>query len=326
EFTYGYTDDPAVEAFRAGSESVTFAFGEGLPGRVYESASTEWIPDASSEPTAVFHRAELAADAGLRAAFGVPITADGEVVTVLAFFLRERRERDERLAADVHDVVSGLGGLIERTRTEERVRERNQQLEGFAEVVSHDLRNPLNVATGALSMVADECESEYVETVAAAHERMQELITDVLTLARQGKTVDAPETVALAAVVGDCWETVETGGATLQVETDAEILADRSRLRQLVENLLRNAVDHGGPTVTVTVGSLPTGFYIQDDGPGFGEVDCETVFELGATTADDGTGLGLAIVREIAEAHGWQVEAVDGESGARFEVTGVERR
>ena len=324
-YTLGYTDEPALEAFRTESMSVTFGFGEGLPGRVYSSQSPEWIPDASAEPVDVFHRAELAADAGVRAAFGVPVMAGDLVVAVLAFFLPDRREIDESLAEDVSVIADSLGGLIEHRQSEERLHRQNERLAEFASVVSHDLRNPLNVATGALEMVRDETDSEYVETVATAHDRMNELIEDILVLAKEGKTVDSVEPIVLAESVQSCWETVETPAATLRVDTDQVIRADRSRLRQLVENLLRNAVTHGGPETTVSVGDLNTGFYIEDDGPGVPPDNRETVFEPGQTTETDGTGLGLAIVQDIVTAHAWEIRLTDSAAGgARFEITNVD--
>ena len=102
-------------------------------------------------------------------------------------------------------------------------------------------------------------------------------------------------------------------------------MADRSRLKQLLENLIRNAVDHVGPEVTVEVGRLADGFYVADDGPGIVANDQETVFESGYSTVPDNTGFGLAIVDEIADAHGWDVTVTESASGgARFEITGVQ--
>lgn len=327
ELTYagGYTDDPALERFQTESTSVSFAFGEGLPGRVYAAQSPEWIPDVSEQPSEVFYRSAVATDCGVRAALGVPVVAGETVVAVLAFFLTERRAVDEPLVADVSAVADRLSGLVERKQAEELLRRRNKHLEEFAAVVSHDLRNPLNVATGALEMLKDDTESEYVETVAAAHERMNELIEDILVLAKQGKTVGSPEPIVLAEAVQTCWKTVETPEATLAVDTDRVIRADRSRLRQIVENLLRNAVIHGDTETTVQVDDLETGFYIADDGPGIPAAERETVFDPGHTTHTDGNGLGLAIVRDIVTAHGWQIRVTESASGgARFEITGVD--
>ena len=135
---------------------------------------------------------------------------------------------------------------------------------------------------------------------------MESLIDDLLTLAREGKKVTDPEPVALDELIENCWQTVDTAAATLVADVDRTMWADQSRVRQLLENLLRNAVDHGGDDVTITVGTLDEGFYVADDGPGIPEEEREHIFESGYTTSDDGTGFGLVIVQEIANAHDWQ--------------------
>jgi len=201
----------------------------------------------------------------------------------------------------------------------------NERLEEFASVVSHDLRNPLNVASLRLELAQQEVDSEHLEAVDRAHDRMNSLVEDLLLLARSGTRVDEQRQLSLTTVVEDCWRTVETADATLRVEREFEIRADPSRLRQLLENLLRNALDHGPTDVTVTLGPMTDGFYVADDGPGIPETDRERVLDRGYSTATDGTGLGLAIVATIAEAHGWTVSVTDStDGGARFEFTGVE--
>ncbi|MFB6074782.1 MAG: ATP-binding protein [Haloarculaceae archaeon] len=224
--------------------------------------------------------------------------------------------------------IAGLIGVTrqiqERKEYEERLKRQNERLDEFASVVSHDLRNPLNVASGRLALAREECDSDALDAVARAHDRMAALIEDLLTLAREGETITDPESVALATTVEASWRDVETADATLVVEAARTIQADRRRLRQLLENLLRNAIEHGGPDVTVTVGDLDDGFYVADDGPGIPESDREAVFAAGHSTTEDGTGFGLNIVREIADAHGWAVAVTESDDGgARFEFTGV---
>jgi signal transduction histidine kinase len=88
---------------------------------------------------------------------------------------------------------------------------------------------------------------------------------------------------------------------------------------------MRNAVEHTSQDVTVTVGELEEGFYVEDDGSGIPEDSRDDVFDAGHTTTDEGTGFGLSIVKEVAEAHGWEVSIAEGsEGGARFEITNVE--
>jgi len=178
---------------------------------------------------------------------------------------------------------------------------------------------------GRLELAKAECDSEELVKAGAALDRCQTLVDDLLTLAREGQSVAETETVSLENATEQSWATVETADATLNIDTDQTVVADRSRLKQLLENLIRNAIDHGGPDVTVEIGCLEDGFYVVDDGPGVPDEEREQVFESAYSTVQDNTGFGLAIVSEIVDAHGWDVTVTEGVSGgARFEITGVE--
>jgi PAS domain S-box-containing protein len=227
---------------------------------------------------------------------------------------------------DVAGLIGVTHDITRRKEYEQALESQNERLEEFARVVSHDLRNPLNIAEGRVTLAREECESEHLADALDALDRSQTLIDDLLTLAREGDELGDLEAVPLAELVADCWEIVETADARLVTDTERTIRADRSRLRQLLENLIRNAVEHADESVTVTVGDLDDGFYVADDGPGVREGDREQVFEPGYSTAEDGTGFGLNIVEEIADAHGWTIELGESKSGgARFEITGVDR-
>jgi PAS domain S-box-containing protein len=229
-----------------------------------------------------------------------------------------------RLGTDAAEVLATYIDVTDQKRAQEQLKERTEDLEEFANVVSHDLRNPLNVAAGHLELLDEACDSPHVDTIREAHTRMQELIENILMLAKHGKSIGETGSVSLDACVSKAWETVETGSASLTVAASNTVQADESRLRQLFANLVRNAVEHGGERVTVTVGDLRDGFYIADTGPGIPEEKRSDVFDAGHTTTENGTGFGLAIVQEIADAHGWTITVTDSESGgARFEITGV---
>jgi len=190
-------------------------------------------------------------------------------------------------------------------------------------MVSHDLRNPLNIAQGNVDLARDTGEDEPLETVKTALDRMEELIEDLLTLARQGQSIDDTERVSLAGIARSCWGMVDVADAELAVDADMELDADPDRLQQLFENLFRNAVEHGGDSVTISVGPLDdsAGFYVEDTGPGIPADEQDDVFESGYTTSRQGTGFGLSIVSEIVDAHGWSVSVTNGETGgARFEI------
>jgi len=220
----------------------------------------------------------------------------------------------------VHDGSRVFSGIMR--DISDRV-EREEKLERFASIVSHDLRDPLQTAraTTAVARAGDESALDDLEEV---FDRMEALIDDVLTLAKQGEDIGETGDVDLEGAAEDAWSTAGADPASLSIEGPlGSLSADEERLRTLFENLFSNAVEHGGPTVTVRVGRLEdaAGFYVEDDGPGFGEEDPDDLFEYGYTTAADNTGFGLSIVADIAGAHGWSVVPTESETGgARFEV------
>ncbi|MFT4911081.1 MAG: PAS domain S-box-containing protein [Natronomonas sp.] len=212
--------------------------------------------------------------------------------------------------------------ITDRKRRERELERQNERLDEFASVVSHDLRNPLGVARGHLELARtanEEGLTAHLESIDEAHERMAELIERLLAFARQGDPATTLAEVSLERVTRNAWETVETGALSLVVAGDAEVTADRDRLRQLLENLLRNATEHGETATEITVGPLECGFYFEDDGCGIPEPDREAVLNSGHS-GDDGTGFGLSIVETIVDTHGWDLDIVDSEGGgARFE-------
>jgi len=231
-------------------------------------------------------------------------------------------------STDGPDRVIGFSrDVTERVERERELERKNDRLEEFASIVSHDLRNPLNVASGSLDLGREDYDSEHFRRVQRALDRMDSLIDDLLTVSRTGGQVTEVEPVALEAVCKTCWETVETNEMSLVTDPALPTVeGDRTRVRQLFENLFRNAVDHGGDPSTITVGSLADGrgFFVADDGTGIPEPDREDVFEWGYSSGDDGTGLGLTIVEEIASAHGWDVDVTESEAGgARVEFRGL---
>jgi len=230
--------------------------------------------------------------------------------------------------------------ISERKAYEAELERQNERLSQVVGMISHDLRNPLNVAAGRLSLAMDDCDSDHLDPVGRALDRCEALVDDLLDLVRDGGAVDDREAVDLRSIVDESWRIVGTDAATIRVETDRRVRADRTRLRHLVDNLLYNAVEHGSPAdqsasdesaarggrgVTVTVGDTDEGFYVADDGPGIPPEEREAVFEAGHSSTATGTGLGLAIVREVARAHGWTITLTESDAGgARFEVGGVD--
>lgn len=238
--------------------------------------------------------------------------------------------------------VAMIRDISEQKQREAELVEQNERLDRFASVVSHDLRNPLQVAMGRLELLADDCDSDHIDDISRALDRMDDLISDLLVLAHDGNDAMDIQSVALSDLARTCWQNVMTGDATLTVETELGLDANPEQLQQLLENLFRNAVEHGSTGnqtasgdavehgsgdggVAVTAGETDRGFYVEDDGVGIDPEDRDTVFEAGYTTSAQGTRFGLNIVSQIAAAHDWEVgsrrapRAVRGSSSASSE-------
>jgi len=215
--------------------------------------------------------------------------------------------------------------ITERKRRERELQRQNDRLDEFVSVVSHDLRTPLGTLATSLDLI-ETSDEDHLARCRQSVDRMERLIDDLLTLARHGETESEPAPVRLDTVARECARTTLPSGVALSIETEATIVADEARLRQLLENLFANAVEHGDGDVSITVGSLDGGFFVEDDGVGIPPEERDQVFDIGYSTSPDGTGFGLNIVKQAAAAHGWDVRVTDGdEGGARFEITGVER-
>lgn len=268
------------------------------------------------------------ADPTYRSALTVPIDDHGIVQAVA----REPDAFDETDQKLVSLLTTHAALALDRIEREQKLRDRttelerqNERFEEFMRVVSHDLRSPLTVAQGHLEVVQDECDADRLAKIDDAHTRIETLITNLLRLAREGEPLSERTPVDLTQVIDASWRHVETADATLHVEVDYTVQADKSRLQQVFENLMRNAVEHGGDAVTVRIGALDDGFYIADDGPGIPPSDRDAVFEVGNSRVTDGTGFGLNIVKQIVEAHDWELTLTESATGgARFEVHGVD--
>ncbi|MBV0925156.1 hypothetical protein KTS45_13205 [Halomicroarcula limicola] len=129
---------------------------------------------------------------------------------------------------------AGLGwDISERKRYEKRIERQNERLEHFAEVLSHDLRNPLTVAQGHLKLLNQTGDEGHYEKSKRALSRMENLISDVLTLAQSGKRISLSEyeTTDLETIAEDAWVLIQKGQATLDVDRTRRVEADASHLQ-----------------------------------------------------------------------------------------------
>mgnify|MGYP000336128564 CR=1 FL=1 len=211
-------------------------------------------------------------------------------------------------------------------RRSERLEQQNERLDQFASVVSHDLRNPLQIVSASLELAQTNEDFDEIDRARRSVDRMGEIIEDLLALARASEDVDSTDSVDLEELAIAARQQVPTDQGEVHIEQSLPtVKADATRLQQVLENLIRNAFEHNEPPVTVTIGPLDgnpvSGMYVEDDGSGVPADQREAIFEHGYSTNDDGTGFGLSIVRDVIEAHGWTIRIVDAaDRGARFEI------
>jgi len=175
------------------------------------------------------------------------------LLAVLYVRTRQQNSELQRLTHRLQDRNQALNEQAKQLETQ------NQRLNQLAEIVSHDLRNPLNVAMGRTQLVRETGDESHVGALERALNRMETIISDMLTLVSQGQLVESKQSIQVGAIARAAWETVATGDVELAVKTDLYVDADEDRCRHVFENLFRNTIEHGGDDVsTVTVGEPRT--------------------------------------------------------------------
>ncbi len=245
-------------------------------------------------------------------------------------------------------VLTTVVDITERKRSEnelkssaERLQASNREMEGFVYTVSHDLKSPLVTFAGYLSHLNKDVEAgridrlpQFVGYLNKAAQHMQSIINDLLEISRIGRVSNTSEAVdvnaLVATIVDELKPQLEAAQAEVKVQADMPtIQTDRTRLSQVFQNLLTNALKYGRPADgragQITVGGVIEGgetrYFVADNGPGIDKKYHERIFGLfqRLQSNKDGTGVGLAIVSRIAEVNdgrAW-VESEPGQ-GAKF--------
>jgi light-regulated signal transduction histidine kinase (bacteriophytochrome) len=262
------------------------------------------------------------------------------------------RVEDERLRADRENAAAApalaqRAAELERTNAElaattARLERSNEELQRFATVASHDLREPLRVVSGFADLLgrrySDQLGTDgnrFVDAITTGVARMDEMIADLLAYARAGRIDEPLEPVDSNTVVEDVLSglqrAIDDVGAAVEVEPLPMVNGNAPALRQLFQNLIANAikfVDDGSPQVRIWAAEVPEGwrFTIRDNGIGIDPAQAERIFgmftRLHGRERYPGTGVGLAVCQRIVDVHGGRiwVEPAPG-GGSQFMFT-----
>ncbi|WP_435103697.1 sensor histidine kinase [Arhodomonas sp. AD133] len=202
--------------------------------------------------------------------------------------------------------------------------------------IAHEVRNPLGAMMQAAQLLEEtdnlaQGERRMLDIILKQGRRLNETVENVLQLSRRAPADREPvELHTWAKTVAEEWRAQQGpkyADMALTIDAEpAEAPFDSTHLRQVLENLLRNAVDHGGdpPQVRIATGYDARGaayLEVADNGPGIDAEIREHLFEPFATSRRDGTGLGLYLARELCEASRARIELVDATHGACFRIT-----
>ena len=261
--------------------------------------------------------------------------------------IEEERERAERENAEAAPALAQRAAELEAANAElaattARLERSNEELQRFATVASHDLREPLRVVSGFADLLARRHADNlgpdgqrFVEAITGGVARMDEMISDLLAYARAGRIDQPLESVDASEVVTDTLagldRAIADAGAQVEVEPLPMVKGNPAALRQLFQNLIANAikfVDDGPPRVRIWAAEVPEGwrFTIRDNGIGIEPQQAEKIFgmftRLHGSEQYPGTGVGLAVCQRIVDVHGGRiwVEPAPG-GGSQFMFT-----
>jgi signal transduction histidine kinase len=310
-------DAERFDRFRTVTESLTFAPGSGLPGRVLASGRPAWM--TQTLVSAAFPRAAVANECGIVSAFAFPVRVGSEVTAVLEFFSEQQLDTDAEILELMDRIGTQLGRVFERIRAEderrryfkdrerlltqerqqvERLRELDRLKDDFVASVSHELRTPLTSIRGYLELLHDGeggpltgDQKEFLTVIDRNADRLLRLVGDLLDVAQidGGQIVLERERVALAALAEDAVEGARAVARTRGIDLISEegaapvVHADPSRLAQVIDNLVSNALKFtptgGTVRVRVAVEADRAVLTVSDTGMGIPEDEQARLFE-----------------------------------------------
>ena len=213
---------------------------------------------------------------------------DGEIVGIVG------------IARDVTEIINAQTAL----------KKQRDELSAFAHMMSHDIKNGLQAILGYVDLYTEKPDNSHCKKIVDLVESLDELLDKSVALADAGKIIGKTESVNLEELVTQIAFSIIPEDIRFEHTDLPTINCDREKMRQVVQNLLLNAVEHGQPSVIQIKGETSEQYYFIlfcNDGNPIPETKREDIFSAHLTSKTATGGLGLAIVKRIVEAHGWTI-------------------
>lgn len=334
------TESQPINDFLERTESSPIPEGRGLVGRACKTGRPVWVEDPHK--TLDRQSARIFDAAGIKSGVAFPIIIEQETLAVLEFFSLERIPVDVSLLAAFQSVGEQVGRIIERNRHEQALQEAldaaaaaSRAKSDFLANVSHEIRTPMNGVIGMTELLLDTqlttTQKDYLNVVQTSGETLLELINDILDFSKieAGKMELERVSFCLQDLLGDTLKLLGTRAHDKGLELAFSIeptvpdflMGDPSRLRQIIVNLVGNAIKftHQGE-VLLAVGlvwrndhSIRLKFDVSDTGIGIPEDKLDDIFEAfqqadtSTTRSFGGTGLGLSISSRLVSLMGGEL-------------------